>query len=220
MKPPPHLDVLLAGAVLTELLLREAITLRGTRITVARPEPPADPVLADALTRLRASRGRSLPTTPHDWVREVSAQRPGRACLDLLAARGLLDHRRGRLGVLGDRWKAAPGWPERLASRVEGAIRPLKGAPYDNPRDAQLAALIGASGFVRRLPGAFERRHAHGSVGEQAMDLAFDVPIADATREVLQTAGSGAGSGIDITDDDWGFLNDGNGGGDGGGGTD
>ncbi|MEU5099711.1 GPP34 family phosphoprotein [Streptomyces sp. NPDC020996] len=227
LKPPRHTGLLLAGAMLTELLLRGALTVRGSRVALERqagtagprsagPSPAdplsGDPLLAELLRRLRDAGGGSRSAGLEHWVREAASPSTDVGWLKLLTARGLAARRPRRLlGVLdvgGDRLRADPGWSARLASRVAGAVRSGKGGPAAGPSDARdlhLAALIGASAFVDRLPAPFRDR----GLVDPVMDLAFELPIADATRELLQAAGSGGrGDGIDLTDNDWGFLSD------------
>ncbi|MER6629096.1 GPP34 family phosphoprotein [Streptomyces sp. NPDC000987] len=217
LKPPRHTGLLLAGAMLTELLLRGAITVRDSRVTLERQaaaaDPPSgDPLSADLLRRLRDTGGGSRSASLEHWVREAASPSPDADWLKLLTARGLAARRPRRLlGVLdvgGDQLRADPGWPARLASRAGAAVRSGKGGPAAGPSDARdlhLAALIGASAFVERLPAPFRDR----GLVDPLMDLAFELPIADATRELLQAAGSGGrGDGIDLTDNDWGFLSD------------
>ncbi|HZX39138.1 MAG TPA: GPP34 family phosphoprotein, partial [Streptomyces sp.] len=185
LKQPRHLNRLLGGAVLTELVLCGAITVDDTRITSVRQVPPPDPFAGRVLRRIRRSSksSRSL----EEGVRMASGEPVDQAYLKLLVDRKLV-HRRTRLilrvfpSVM---WTAAQtDWNAHLVSRIECAVRPgAQGAKQDPPsaRDLHLAALVGAGRLGLRL-----RAGCTPALLGRMKELTRATPIADATRKLIR----------------------------------
>jgi hypothetical protein len=188
LKRPQNFNRVLAGAVLTELLLGGAITVDGRRIAGVRPlttpgDPVADRVAAD-LARA-GKRGRALRL--ERWVRKVSHRIDG-PYLEALQARGLLLARRRRaLGIFPYTvWQVVqPGRVKDATARLDRAV-----GQQGDERDRALAALAGAIRLDRRLyPGRGNR-----DIRRRIRQLTRETPIADAVRKVVSSDESAASS--------------------------
>ncbi|MER5180790.1 GPP34 family phosphoprotein [Streptomyces sp. NPDC002896] len=194
LKQPWYFDRVLAGAVLTDLLLAGAIAVEGRQITRVRPLPLGDPVgdhVLDALAREGKSRWslrieRWLDKILHD----VSAPYPSvdQPYLEALAARGQL-RAQPRFRILGlfpyTAWYATePGSraePARRIADVAGVWRPDCRPPLDD-RDLHRAALAGAGGLQYRLfPG-----RGHRDIRHRIRELTRSTPIAEEVRKAIE----------------------------------
>jgi hypothetical protein len=149
----------LAGGLVLELLLRQAVAVSGHGRLMVTDQPAADELLDDVLVRIRASR------RPHDvtgWVR-VLARRPTslrrRLARRLLHAGVLREDVHRVLGMVPVRRYAVADAAalERLRARLRAA---LLGDSALDPRTASLIALAGACGLVDGLVDRSKRRDA------------------------------------------------------------
>jgi hypothetical protein len=200
LKRPQNFNRVLAGAVLTELLLCGAITVDGRRIAEVRALTLGDPVADRALAELGGAGKRARALGLDRWVRKIS-QRVDRPYPEALAARELLLARRRRfLGIFPHTvWFAVqPGWAKEAAARIDGVVRPeayhtAPGLPPDH-RDLHLAALAGAIRLDRRL----YRGRGYRDTRDRIRQLTRSTPIAEAVRRVVasdESAASSASSG-------------------------
>ncbi|MGW1022510.1 GOLPH3/VPS74 family protein [Streptomyces sp. NPDC002577] len=194
LKRPWYFDRVLAGAVLTELLLAGAIAVEGPHITQVRPLPVGDPVgdhVIDSLTRAGKKRWNlGIERWIGQILHDVSAPYTSveKVCLEALAARGLL-RAQPRFRFLGlfpyTAWYATePSVTKESARRileVARAWRPGSGPPLDD-RDLHLAALAGAAEWQYRLFPGRENRDIRRRINE----LTRSTPIAEAVRKVIE----------------------------------
>jgi hypothetical protein len=192
---PSHLRRVLAGAVLTELMLRGAITVDGARITEVRPLPaPVDPFADRVVTELLRTRPKFGfgAMRLERWVRKVS-QQVDRDYRELMAGHGVLRARTRRvLGVFRvTDWTLTDGaWAQQQVERVDRVIRPEAYDAFPGPpdrRDVHFAALIGAFPTGERMYSG----RAGRALRRRMKDLTRSDPIADATRKVIKTDQSG-----------------------------
>jgi hypothetical protein len=196
LKCPRHLGRALAGAVLTELLLRGAIAVDDKRITEVRPlalgEPVADRVLAELSGTGKQERRLRLKR----WVENASWGIES-LYLEALASRGLVRAQRKRaLGVFPyTSWTTVePGWAKDLAARIDRVVRPEAYEPAPrppDPRDVHLAALVGA---IDELDGRLYPRRDQRDTRRRVRELTRATPIANAARKVIKSDESAAGS--------------------------
>jgi len=173
------LDALLAGAVLTELVLRDRITLDGRRVCGAEAVPTGEPLLDDALARVaRERRSRTL-----DWWVAHLRKGLGRQVLDDLVARGLVRMESRRMfGIFpATRVPETDGVAEELIrTRLNMVV--LDGVDPD-PRTAALAALLTAP-LARRVWSAADIKAARARLRA----LAQRDTVAASVRRAIETA--------------------------------
>ncbi|MFE5584293.1 GPP34 family phosphoprotein [Kitasatospora sp. NPDC056531] len=188
--PSAHLNQVIAGAVLAELLVTGAITVEKERITGYQPFGARDEVAAGILARLEAKgKSRFRPWVSHAvrWVPE----RPGhRFYLDRLVTQGFYTLEETRfLGLPRRRYLTTrPDVAQQIRARVAATLlAPDGGAGLPTAeRDRQLAGLIDVAGLERRLyPG-----RDGAPIRRVARRLAWDLPIPRAVRAVIREMSS------------------------------
>lgn len=187
-------DYGLAGAVLMELMLAGRLTLTKRAVTVVSDEPTGDPLLDEALTRIRTSRR----TSPRKWVLTLRHGLRKRV-LERLVARGVLrrEKRRVLLVLPQIRYPSATGMtpaPEIDARQRLRAI--VAGTGPVDPRTAALGALVQATGLDREvfpdLPDR-ERKHRLATVVASGWpDQAVQQAIKDLQNELAIMAAAAA----------------------------
>ena len=160
------LDIVVAGAVLMELALEARIDADLERLVVADPTPLDDDLLDPALAEIAAGPdGRSADY----WVARTAAR--GEAIRELALARlveaEILEADAG--GVFLSRFvRRSRRYPSRDGQYLEEVrlriMRVLFSEEIPGPRDAMLICLSDASGVLRRLLPADERRRLRGRI--------------------------------------------------------
>jgi golgi phosphoprotein 3 len=189
------LDPGLAGALLLDLLAEAALVEAGDTLDAGASADPSHPLLADALTAIRAE---DEPKKPKHWIdRLPKAVKPikGRVA-DGLVARGVLDEQRHKtLGLFpSTRYPEADPAPEReLRDRLDAVL--LHGTEPD-AHTAQLVALVHALGLVDALVPKDQRKPARArakAVAESsAVGQAVKRAIDDIAAAVVMVTTSGA----------------------------
>ncbi|MBO1417313.1 GPP34 family phosphoprotein [Streptomyces sp. FH025] len=185
LNPSPHLNQVIAGAVLAELLLAGAITVEKQRITGYQPLGAADEIAAGVLARLEAKGKSRFRPWLVDALRRIP-ERPGyRFHLDRLVAQGYYTVEEERfLGLPRRRYlPTRPDLTRQIAERVaatllagdRGAGRPTA------ERDRQLAGLISVAGLERRLYPGRDGAPVRRATGR----LARELPVPRAVRDVI-----------------------------------
>ncbi|MGW1076869.1 GOLPH3/VPS74 family protein [Streptomyces sp. NPDC002537] len=144
-----------AGAVLAELALAGHVVEERGRLTVIRPVPPADPLLAMAIASLPPAKGRGPRTST--WVRSA-ARHLDEPWLRRLVERGALRPERVKaLGFLP--LLRLPVGPVDLTSATRARFATAVRDGFPGPRERALAGLLSATGAAARLcPGLDGRR--------------------------------------------------------------
>ncbi|MER7669212.1 GPP34 family phosphoprotein [Kitasatospora sp. NPDC096128] len=191
LSPSLHLNEVIAGAVLAELVLNGAISVEvhrfgGARIAGYQPFGAFDEVSAGVLARLAAKgKSRFRPWLPEavQWIPE----RPGyRFYLDRLVAQGYYAVEEKRfLGLPRKRYPAQrPDLARQISDRVAATLSAPDGgtARPTAERDRQLAGLIDVAGLDRRrYPG-----RDGAPIRRAAGRLARDLPVCRAVRHVIE----------------------------------
>ena len=142
----------LGGAILAELFLNDRIRLvkpkKNQLLEVADETPPGDPVLDDALLKIRTAKRRSTPGT---WVSKLGCSKDLKHAVAVsLVDRGILQEDVGRLLLIFKRKiypERDPGPERRIIARLEQAIF---GESKDvDPRTAILVALSNGTGLLK-----------------------------------------------------------------------
>ncbi len=202
--PSGALDFGLAGGVVMELVLREAVRLEGKKLVASDHRPQGDDVLDSALLRIRSSH---RPRDPKHWVVQLGRAHLKHQLLHRLVERGTLGAQEQR--VLGlfrttrhELLDAAPR--AEVLGRVE---RALLGEGDLDARTASLVALVSACGLVDRVVAGDRRREARqrataiatGDVGGRAVSSAIraaqDATTAAITAAVLAASTTDGGGG-------------------------
>jgi hypothetical protein len=148
----------LAGAVVTELLLRGAVRVTERGLLIAAGPATGDELLDDMLLGIRASRARPVTS----WVRVLAGRSVDlhqRLAGRLVRAGVLRQQRRRLLGLLPVRRYAVAD--EAALQELRGRLRAgLLGHGALDPRTASLIGLVGACGLVDSLVDRDERRTA------------------------------------------------------------
>ncbi|HEY8583389.1 MAG TPA: GPP34 family phosphoprotein [Capillimicrobium sp.] len=196
------LDYALAGALLLDLSLAEALEVRDGKVQATGAS--ADPLLADALAAVRES---GKPRAAKHWVQRLpKALKPMRARIaERLVEAGVLREERSKvLGLFSrTRYPEADPAPEReLRARLEQTL--VTGADPD-PRTALLVSLLVPLDLVGKVVPKEAHRHARrrakevadqGVVGTglervvQDMQAAVMVSVIAATTTTAATSGS------------------------------
>ncbi|MBV2154075.1 GPP34 family phosphoprotein [Kitasatospora sp. SUK 42] len=186
LNPSSHLNQVIAGAVLAELLLTGAITVEKQRITGYQPFGATDEVAAGVLARLE-SKGKSR---FRPWLFEAVRwipERPGyRFHLDRLVAQGYYTVEEKRfLGLPVRRHlPTRPDLARQTAARVAATLLARDGGAGrpTAERDRQLAGLIDVAGLERRLyPG-----RDGAPIRRAAGRLARELPVPQAVRKAVE----------------------------------
>ncbi|WDZ86092.1 GOLPH3/VPS74 family protein [Micromonospora cathayae] len=135
----PNLDQGLGGALLLELALAGRVEVTDGRLAVADPTPTGQPLLDEALVRIRTE---SRPRRPQDWITRLGRGLREQV-LDELVAAGVLRREAGRvLGVF-----PRTRFPSRTGAEpvveTEARQRMRTAVTTDGPVDPRTAALIG-----------------------------------------------------------------------------
>lgn len=153
-------DCGLAGAVLMELMLAGRLTLTKRAVTVVSDEPTGDPLLDEALTRIRTSR----PAAPRKWVQVLRGGLQDRV-LERLVARGVLRREKRRVLLIfpQTRYPSVTGAEPALETDARQRLRAMvTGEGPADPRTAALGALVQAVKLDRRVfPDLSHRERKH-----------------------------------------------------------
>lgn len=198
------LDFGLAGGVVMELVLREAVQLDGKKLVAVDHRPQRDDVLDSALVRIRSSH---RPRDPRHWVAQLGRAHLKDQLLQRLIARGVLGAQEQR--VLGlfrtTRYDLLDPAPRaEVLGRLE---RALLGEIELDARLTSLVALVSACGLVDRIVTGDRRREARarasaiasGDIGGEAVSSAIraaqGATTAAITAAVMAAAATDGGGG-------------------------
>lgn len=180
-------DCGLAGAVLMELMLADRLTLGKQVVTVTSGYPAGDPLLDDALARIRAA---SRPRPPREWVKQLRDGLRERV-LERLVARGVLRRERDRVLWIfpRTRYPSATGAEPAVETDARHRLRAmLDGSGPVDPRTAALGALVRAAGLDQEvfpeLSGRERERRLAAAVATGWPDRAVQRAIKDLQDEV------------------------------------
>jgi len=180
----------LAGAVVTELLLRGAVQVTERGLLAVAGRPTGDELLDDVLLGIRASRPRPVTS----WVRALagrSASLHARLARRLLRAGVLREERRRVLGVLPVRRFAVAD--QAVLAGLHGRLRAaLLGHGTVDSRTASLIGLVAACGLVDGLVTRDERRTARGRAATIAGEELVGVAVSAAIRDAQVAVAAGA----------------------------
>lgn len=173
----------LAGAILTELLLADRIGLEHRRrgqplVDVVRATQTGDPVLDDALERIRRSKRRAALDR---WVSRFARTATMHATAVRLSRKGILGIEEKRVLLLFSRTvypEVDPGPERALVERLRRAI--FGQEPVDG-RTAALVALAHAAGLLRTHFPARELKARKARI----RSLTEGHEVADATRAAV-----------------------------------
>jgi golgi phosphoprotein 3 len=173
----------ITGGIIAELALRQRIDVervkRSALVNVRNPTPVGDPLLDEALEKMRtASRRASVQT----WVQRLNRIPARQRLLDRLRQRGILRFQEGRLLFVfpRDTYPTSDPAPERDAiERVRRAI--FDDAPTD-PRTAVLASLAHATGLLAPIFG----RKVLKARKQRIKELAAMSDVAGATESAVR----------------------------------
>ena len=187
----------MGGAILAELFLGERVRLvrpkKNQLLEVADGTPMGDPILDDALLRIRTAKRRSTPAT---WVSKLGSGDLKHAVAVTLVDRGILKEDVGRILLIFKRKiypERDPGPERRIITRLEQTIF---GESRDvDPRTAILISLSNSTGLLKtcfdkkRLK---ERKHrieelSSGQFAGEAVQEAVQAAAA-ATMAAITTA--------------------------------
>jgi golgi phosphoprotein 3 len=167
----PATPIVLAGAALMELALRNQVDTDLKRLFVVNPEPTGDDILDDVLAHLTTIPG---DLTAGAALERVSAHAEGyqQKALEHLVAKGILQQRDDRfLWVFHSR--QYPVVDDREQREVKARLRQLLlSDEIPDPRDVALICLIEASGLLGLVLTADEAARVSARVAQLArMDL-------------------------------------------------
>lgn len=173
-----------AGGVLAELLLGERVRLAPRRRGKPLLEPHdsamvGDPVLDDALRRIRAARRRATAAT---WVSRLARQDTMHDTARRLSRKGILRTEEKRVLLVFSRTvypELDPAPERRLVEAIRTAV--LGEAPVDG-RTAALVSLANAAGLLRPL---FDRKTLKARKARLAA-IAEGGAAAEAAKEAIQ----------------------------------
>lgn len=182
-----NLNMLLAGAAVLELALREAVAVEGNRLRVVAARS-GDALMDLVLGEIQAS---ARPRTAKAWVRRLGNRRwVRRVVLEQLEARGVLRKDvRSLLGLVAlTRHPVLDG--ARVAQLRERVARVLtQPEPVSDPRDAALGSLLHSAGFMllRRLVPREQRGNARRRAKALSRGEAVSAEVAKAIGEANAT---------------------------------
>ena len=192
-------DYGLSGAVLTDLVLGEHITLsddKDPRVSVTTAGSVGHPVLDAALDRVRAKEGKKLSSLVTD-----GKLNPRDRIADSLAAAGVIDiEPKKAFGLIGARYPVRDPRPEQ---ELRERLRAVLSGASATPGEAALLALLkglGVSGKVlEEEKGLLSKRDLNRRIDEVASDDVIGKAVAKAIEEmtaaiVVITAGAAASS--------------------------
>jgi hypothetical protein len=198
--PGGALDFGLAGGVVMDLVLREAVRLEGKKLVAADPRPQGDDVLDNAVVRIRSSQ---RPRDPKHWVVQLGRARLKDQLLHRLVGRAVLGEREERVLGLFRTTRHELLDPAPRAALLERVERALLGEGDLDARLASLVSLVSACGLVDRLVAVDRRRDARqraraiaaGDVGGQAVSSAIRAAQDATTAAVMAAAATDGGGG-------------------------
>ena len=164
-------DIVVAGAALMDLALRNRIDTDLERLIVVDTTPTGDPILDDVLPRIAAAK-RQLTTAMAIERLSANAEKYRQTALEHLKAQGILREVEGRfLWVFHTR--RYPVIDDREQREVKARLRQLVLTDeIPDPRDAALIALIEACGLLNLLLSTDEMRRTRDRVEQLArLDL-------------------------------------------------
>lgn len=178
----------MAGAILSELLLEgrvRAVPRRRGRplLEVADSAMVGDPVLDDALRRIREARRRATLAT---WVSRLARRGMVLSAAERLTRRGVLRMEQKRVMLLFSRTvypELDPAPERRLIERIRAAV--MEDGPVDE-RTAAAVALAQAAGLLRPL---FDRKTLKARKSRLAA-MSEGAIAAEAAREAIQAVQS------------------------------
>lgn len=147
-------DAGLAGAVLADLALRGAVSLRGTDVQVVDGTPTGDPVLDGVVEMIGAS---GSPRSATWWVSKLGRRPLRDDVLGGLVADGLLtEAQRKTLRIFpSTTYPERDGGPESLLRAAIADVLAARSAP--TPFTAAVIGLLDATGTLRRQFGTVDR---------------------------------------------------------------
>lgn len=176
----------LAGAILTELVLEERVRLVERKsgrpvVELVSATQVGDPVLDDAIRRVRTARRRA---SPNAWITRWARRRVMHETARHLARRGVLRTEERRVLLLFNRTvypAMDPGPERRLIERIRDAVL------TDDAVDARTAAVVTLANAAGLLRPIFGRRALKGRKDRFEL-LARDNTVGAATRAAIQAA--------------------------------
>lgn len=182
----PALGFGLGGAVAMDLVLRDAASLQNGKLEAG--SPTGDPILDDALDRIRAER---RPRDLKHWVKALTGRsvRLRSRLLQRLVEKGVLTARRERVLGLFEVERHTLADPAPRADLVGNVRQALLSDAAAEPRTASLIALMSSCGLVDRVVPKEERSAARarakaiasGDLGSRAVSSA----VADVQAAVM-----------------------------------
>ena len=175
------LDLALAGAVLTELLLRGDVTLINGNLIAVESSRPDDDVLDAALTAIRASR----PRDSKHWVKNLGKIQIRNRLLDRLIERGIIRREEHRILWVfpADRFPTEDAAPERALRQAIRAIV-IEGATVTpQPRTAALIALLTSANLTGMVFDRDERNHYKNRIDAVASGELMGEAVATAVKD-------------------------------------
>jgi golgi phosphoprotein 3 len=151
------LDLGLAGATLTELLLLERLATSGDHVTVANAAPTGDPILDEALAVIAVSK----PRDSRHWVTKLAKTTIRERALDHLTEQGMLRREEHRIlwVIPADRYPVENDASER---DVRDAVRvTVIDGEEPTPRTAALIGILKACDLTGAVFSKDERKR-HG----------------------------------------------------------
>jgi len=174
------LDYGLSGAVLTELFLRDRLTLQNGKVTIVDASATGDPVLDDALSRITDSKPRDakhwVNKLPRSWIREQ--------ILDGLIEKGVLRREEHRILwiIPADRFPAEADSPEQhVREAVRAAV--LDGAT-PQPRTAVLIGILKACDLLETVFSKEERKRRRDRIDQIASADLVSEAVSKAVKDM------------------------------------
>jgi hypothetical protein len=194
------LDLGLAGATLTDLLLLGRLANVDGKVTVSDASPTGDPILDDALATIAASK----PRDAKHWVTTLPKSRLRDRVLERLTGKGVLRREEHRLlwVVPADRYPAENDAPERdIRDAVRAAV---VDGEEPTPRTAALIGILKACDLTGAVFSRDERKQygdrieriaegevLGGAVAKAVKDLQAAITTAAVTAAIAGTVASG-----------------------------
>jgi golgi phosphoprotein 3 len=173
----------ITGAIIAELALRERIDVervkRSSLVNVRSATPVGNPLLDEALEKMRTARRRASVQT---WVQRLTRIPARQRLIDRLRQRGILRYQEGRVLFVfpRDTYPTSDAAPERDAiERMRRAI--FDDAPTD-PRTAVLASLAHATGLLAPIFGRKQLKARK----QRFKELAAMTDVAGATASAVR----------------------------------
>ncbi len=146
--PPSVTQIVLAGAALMELALRDRVDADIERLFVVDPTPTGDDILDDVLRHLAAAGTEFSAVAAIEWIASQAAGYQGRV-LERLVAQGLLREENGQLARILESASAVKDSEQR---EVKARLRQiLLTDEIPEPRAVVLICLIEACGLLHLL---------------------------------------------------------------------